>query len=81
MRTGLARAIAGSAIVLLCGATVAMAGPIAFAGLIVPHLARWAAGPDMRWTLAFSAVFGPLLLVPPIWPDACRCSAAICRRA
>ena len=63
VRTGLARATAGTAIVLLCGATVAMAGPIAFAGLIVPHLARWAAGPDVRWTLAFSAVFGPLLLV------------------
>ena len=63
VRTGLARTTAGIAIVLLCGATVAMAGPIAFAGLIVPHLARWAAGPDMGWTLAFSAVFGPLLLI------------------
>lgn len=63
VRTGLTRLTAGAAIVLLCGATVAMAGPIAFAGLIVPHLARWAAGPNIGWTLAFAAVFGALLLV------------------
>jgi len=62
VRTGLTRLTAGIAIVLLCGATVAMAGPIAFAGLIVPHLARWAAGPGIGWTIAFSAAFGALLL-------------------
>lgn len=62
VRTGLARLTAGIAVVLLSGATVAMAGPIAFAGLIVPHLARWAAGPGIGWTIAFSAVFGALLL-------------------
>ncbi|WP_323777919.1 iron ABC transporter permease [Leisingera sp.] len=62
VRTGLTRLTAGVAIVLLCGATVAMAGPIAFAGLIVPHLARWTAGPGIGWTIAFSAVFGALLL-------------------
>ncbi|MGR3759155.1 FecCD family ABC transporter permease [Roseobacteraceae bacterium NS-SX3] len=62
VRTGLTRLTAGIAIVLLCGGTVAMAGPIAFAGLIVPHLARWAAGPGIGWTIAFSAVFGALLL-------------------
>ncbi|UWR63637.1 iron ABC transporter permease [Phaeobacter inhibens] len=63
VRTGLTRLTAGAAIVLLCGATVAMAGPIAFAGLIVPHMARWAAGPAIGWSLAFSAVFGALLLI------------------
>jgi iron complex transport system permease protein len=62
VRTGLTRLTAGAAIVLMCGTTVAMAGPIAFAGLIVPHLARWAAGPGVGWTIAFSAVFGALLL-------------------
>ncbi|WP_264211203.1 FecCD family ABC transporter permease [Leisingera thetidis] len=62
VRTGLARLAAGAAIVLLCGASVAMAGPIAFAGLIVPHLARWTAGPDMRRVMLFSAVFGAQLL-------------------
>ncbi|MFS4580637.1 FecCD family ABC transporter permease [Phaeobacter sp. C3_T13_0] len=62
IRTGLTRLTAGAAIVLLCGATVAMAGPIAFAGLIVPHFARWVSGPTIGWTLAFSAVFGAMLL-------------------
>mgnify|MGYP003119655879 CR=1 FL=1 len=61
--TGLARLAGGIAIVLLCGASVAMAGPIAFAGLIVPHLARWAAGANMRWVMLFSAVFGAQLLI------------------
>lgn len=52
----------GIAIMLLCGASVAMAGPIAFAGLIVPHLARWAAGAGMRRVMLLPAVIGAQLL-------------------
>ncbi|UWQ75752.1 iron ABC transporter permease [Leisingera sp. M658] len=63
VRTGAARLLAGTAIVLLSGSAVALAGPIAFAGLIVPHLARWAAGPGLRWSLALSAPFGAILLL------------------
>ncbi|KIC08887.1 iron ABC transporter permease [Leisingera sp. ANG-M1] len=63
VRTGTARLLAGAAIVLLSGSAVALAGPIAFAGLIVPHLARWAAGPGLRWSLALSAPFGSILLL------------------
>ena len=29
----------------------------------VPHLARWFAGPDYRWTLALSTLLGPALLL------------------
>lgn len=63
IRVGLARLIVGLGIVVLCGATVSMAGPIAFVGLIVPHLARWLAGPDMRWMVLFSATIGACLMV------------------
>ena len=63
VRVGLANALIGTAIVILCGATVAIAGPIAFVGLIVPHLARWVAGADMRWMVLFSATFGAVLMV------------------
>ncbi|MEM7506197.1 MAG: iron ABC transporter permease [Pseudomonadota bacterium] len=63
LRVGLIWCVAGLSIVLLCGASVAMAGPIAFVGLIVPHLARRIAGPDVVWTMLFSACFGAILLI------------------
>jgi iron complex transport system permease protein len=63
VRVGLAQILIGIAIVILCGATVSMAGPIAFVGLIVPHLARWIAGPDMRWMLLFSTSIGGCLVL------------------
>lgn len=52
-----------AAITLLAGAATAVAGPIAFVGLMIPHLARWAAGPDQRWIIALSLVLGPALLL------------------
>jgi iron complex transport system permease protein len=51
------------AVVLLSGSAVAMVGPIAFVGLVVPHLARGLVGPDYRWVLPLSALMGPLLLL------------------
>lgn len=48
---------------LLTGAGVAAAGPIAFVGLAVPHLARALVGADQRWTLAVSVLLGPALLL------------------
>ncbi|MGC1212071.1 MAG: iron ABC transporter permease [Micromonospora sp.] len=62
-RTGLVRLGAGVAAVLLTGAAVAAAGPIAFVGLAVPHLARALVGADHRWTLLVSALLGPALLL------------------
>ena len=49
---------APSCIVLLCGAATAAAGPIAFVGLAVPHVARAITGPDYRWILPYSMVLG-----------------------
>ncbi len=48
---------------LMTGATVAVAGIIAFVGLIVPHLVRLVAGPDHRTLLPASALAGALLIV------------------
>lgn len=51
------------AITLLCGTATAMAGPIAFVGLMIPHVARWVVGPDQRWIIAYSALLAPILLI------------------
>jgi iron complex transport system permease protein len=57
------RLIAAAGAVLLCGAAVAIAGPIGFVGLVVPHLCRLLVGTDLRWLLPFSAITGAALLV------------------
>ena len=49
-------------VVLAAGAAVALAGIIAFVGLLVPHLVRLAFGPDHRGLLVLSALSGALLL-------------------
>nr|WP_232323683.1 iron chelate uptake ABC transporter family permease subunit [Catenuloplanes japonicus] len=62
-RVALARAAAITAVVLLAGAATAAAGPIAFVGLAVPHVARLLAGADNRWLLPYSAVLAAILLL------------------
>ncbi len=57
------RAIAVTLIILLAGSAVAVAGPIGFVGLVVPHIARLTIGVDYRWILPFSALGGALLVV------------------
>jgi iron complex transport system permease protein len=42
---------------------VAAAGPIVFVGLVIPHVARAITGPDYRWILPYSALFGVILLL------------------
>lgn len=51
------------AITLLTGSAVAACGPIAFLGLMVPHLARRIAGADYRWLVPYGAVLGAVLLL------------------
>lgn len=48
---------------LLTAGTVAVAGPLVFVGLVVPHLARAVVGPAHRWLLPLSALLGAALLV------------------
>ena len=57
------RALVVIAVTLLAGAATAAAGPIAFVGLMVPHVARWICGPDQRWIVAFTLVLAPILLI------------------
>ena len=57
------RAISAAAVVLLCGSATALAGPIVFVGLVVPHLVRPFTGGDYRWILAYAAIVGPTLLL------------------
>lgn len=51
------------AVTLLAGGATAIAGPIAFVGLMVPHVARWIVGPDQRWILAYTVAMAPMLLL------------------
>ncbi|CNK97956.1 iron-enterobactin transporter membrane protein [Yersinia frederiksenii] len=50
-------------VTLLCGAATAAVGPIAFVGLMVPHIARWIVGPNQCWVLPFTLVMTPILLL------------------
>jgi len=51
------------AITLLTGSAVAACGPIAFVGLVVPHVVRALTGPDHRWLLPAAGLAGAVLLL------------------
>ena len=52
-----------TSVMLLAGAATAACGPIAFLGLIVPHVARHYTGPDYRWLIPYSALMGAMLVL------------------
>ncbi|WP_438351113.1 FecCD family ABC transporter permease [Paenibacillus sp. FA6] len=62
-RTVAIKSLASIAVILLAGASVAVAGPIAFVGIIIPHIVRYLVGTDYRWVIPYSAVLGAILLV------------------
>ncbi|MGM7634312.1 FecCD family ABC transporter permease [Bacillus sp. Hm123] len=53
-------------VVILTGVSVAMAGKIAFIGLIIPHITRLLIGQDYRRIVPYAAIFGALFLA---WAD------------
>ncbi|MEU4657442.1 iron chelate uptake ABC transporter family permease subunit [Streptomyces sp. NPDC023723] len=57
------RALALVLITVLSGAATAVAGPVLFVGLIVPHLVRRLAAGSVPWLLLYSMVLGPVLLL------------------
>ncbi|MER5772120.1 iron chelate uptake ABC transporter family permease subunit [Streptomyces sp. NPDC001985] len=63
VRLGTTRACVVLAVTLLAGTGVAVAGPIAFVGLMVPHVVRWFTGPDQRWILPLTLVVAPAFLL------------------
>jgi iron complex transport system permease protein len=56
------KVIAAILVVLLAGGAVALAGPVGFIGLMIPHVVRALVGVDYRWILPYAAVFGALLV-------------------
>lgn len=63
LRVGRARVLSAIAITLLCGAATAVAGPIGFLGLTVPHVARAVVGPDQRQIVPLSMLLAACFLV------------------
>ena len=63
MNTSRIRLMASVFVILITGAAVAVAGPIGFVGLAVPHFAKALIGADYRWILPYSSALGILLLV------------------
>lgn len=57
------KGLAALSVVLLAGSSVAIAGPIGFIGLVVPHMVRFFIKTDYRWILPYAAVLGAILLL------------------
>ncbi|MFI9228076.1 FecCD family ABC transporter permease [Streptomyces rimosus] len=62
-RPGLIRVVVAGAVTLLAGSAVAIAGPIAFLGLLAPHAARAVTGPRMAAQLALSALIAADVMI------------------
>jgi iron complex transport system permease protein len=62
-RTGLIKLAAALAVIVMAGACVALAGPIGFVGLVIPHAVRFFTGVDYRWTLPYAALVGATFLI------------------
>lgn len=63
VRPGPVRALVLLAVTLLCGTATAIAGPISFVGLVIPHLLRRLVGPDLRIVLPLSLFAAPTMLL------------------
>jgi iron complex transport system permease protein len=62
-RAAVDRAVVGTAVVLLAGSATALAGPLAFVGLVAPHLSRILAGSDYRRVLPLGLGLGAALVL------------------
>lgn len=62
-KTGTVKLMTAAVIILLAGGAVAIAGPVGFVGIVIPHIARFFVGNDHRWILPYCAVLGGVLLV------------------
>lgn len=50
-------------VVIMAGASVAVAGPISLVGIIIPHVTRALVGSEFKWVVPFSAVLGSIFLL------------------
>lgn len=60
---GFMKLMVGLIVILLAGGSVAIAGPIGFVGIVVPHFARKFVGTDHRWLIPMAALLGGILLL------------------
>ncbi len=60
--TALIKALAAVMVILLAGGSVAIAGPVGFVGLVIPHIVRTICGVDYRWIIPYGAVAGAILV-------------------
>ena len=63
LNTGLVKLAIGVIVILLAGGSVAVAGPIGFVGIVVPHITRSIIGIDHRWVIPLSGILGAILLL------------------
>ncbi|MEK3979721.1 iron ABC transporter permease [Psychrobacillus sp. FSL K6-2836] len=63
VNTGFLKIIIAIIVILLAGGSVAIAGPIGFIGIVIPHLTRFIVGIDHRWLIPFSGALGGVLLL------------------
>lgn len=63
LNTAFLKIAAAIFIILLAGGSVAIAGPIGFIGIVIPHITRAIVGIDHRWVIPFSGILGGILLL------------------
>nr|WP_205188240.1 iron ABC transporter permease [Metabacillus iocasae] len=63
LKVGFLKVAVGVIVILLAGGSVAVAGPIGFIGIVIPHIARRLIGTDHRWLVPFAGLLGGVLLL------------------
>jgi iron complex transport system permease protein len=63
LQTAKVKVLAFAIIVLLTGSSVAIAGPITFIGLAVPHMVRSFVGLNYKWIILYSSIYGAIFLL------------------
>lgn len=63
VRTGILKAQLLAVVVVLTAGSVALAGPLGFIGLVIPHVVRLYVGSDYRWIVPYAALTGAAYLV------------------
>ncbi len=63
VRTGWLKVQVLVCVVVLTACSVALAGPLGFVGLVIPHVVRLFVGADYRWIVPYSALVGAAYLL------------------
>ena len=61
--TAWVKSLCAVVVVILAGTSVALAGPVGFVGLVIPHIVRFFVGQDYRWILPYAMLAGAIFLV------------------